>query len=156
MDIVQKTISPLDTLFTRNVPHILEKIFFSLDYESYKKCLEVSNTLKELLLTESFKKKAALVYKLEISDDEIELRMQSYHGNIDAVKKLISSDLVDVNNADEIGRTPLHHAATGGHKEVIKVLLDGGADPNTPLSQYLREVALKLKWASRITETTQV
>ena len=26
-----------DTLLTRNVPHILEKIFFSLDYKSFQK-----------------------------------------------------------------------------------------------------------------------
>ena len=32
-----------DTLFAINIPHIFEKIFFSLDYKSYKKCFEVSN-----------------------------------------------------------------------------------------------------------------
>ena len=33
-----------EILFNRQVPHIVEKIFFSLDYESLKKCLEVCNT----------------------------------------------------------------------------------------------------------------
>ena len=49
--------SGFDKLFSMNVPHILEKIFFSLDYESYKKCLEVSYAWNKLLESESYQKK---------------------------------------------------------------------------------------------------
>ena len=35
-------VSKFDKLLTRNVPHILEKIFLSLDYNTFKKCQEVS------------------------------------------------------------------------------------------------------------------
>ena len=38
-----------DKLFTNSVPHILEKVFFSLDYNSFKSCLEVSRTWNEQL-----------------------------------------------------------------------------------------------------------
>ena len=47
-----------DTLFTKHVPHILEKIFLSLDYESFKSCCQASNAWKKVLTSESFQSKA--------------------------------------------------------------------------------------------------
>ena len=41
-------------LFTRSVPHILEKIFFSLDYESFMRCSEVNKTWNDLLTSEPY------------------------------------------------------------------------------------------------------
>ena len=55
-----------DKIFLKNVPHILEIIFFSLDFESYKKCLEVNNTWKELLTSESYQTKGKIVFHQEI------------------------------------------------------------------------------------------
>ena len=49
-------ISPFDLLFKKNVPHILEKIFLYLDYESYKSCLMVDKTWNHFLTSESFKR----------------------------------------------------------------------------------------------------
>merc|ERR1712154_732796 len=46
--------SPLTMLFTRSVPHILEKIFFSLDYESFVRCSEVNRTWNGLLTSEPY------------------------------------------------------------------------------------------------------
>ena len=43
-----------DTLFGRSVPHILEGIFFSLDYKSFKNCMDVNKRWNELLLTGLF------------------------------------------------------------------------------------------------------
>ena len=43
-----------DRLFTKSVLHIHEKIFFSVDYKSFKKCLEVSKSWNDLLTSESF------------------------------------------------------------------------------------------------------
>ena len=53
---------PLDELFTRNVPHILENIFFSLDYESFKTCMEVNKGWHELLTSRFYNKKALLLF----------------------------------------------------------------------------------------------
>ena len=33
-----------DKVLSKNVPHILEKIFFSLDYNSFISCQDVCNT----------------------------------------------------------------------------------------------------------------
>ena len=43
-----------EKLFTRNVPHILEKIYFSLDYRSFKSALRVNKTWNETLSTEPY------------------------------------------------------------------------------------------------------
>ena len=48
--------SPFDKLFTRNVPHIYEKIFLSLDYYSFKSCLMVNKKWNQVLTSESFQK----------------------------------------------------------------------------------------------------
>ena len=124
MDTYEKTKSPFDTIFKRNMPHILEKIFFYLDFESYLKCIEVKNTWKNMLLSDSFQKRAKKLYR-----PEEKLRNLSFAGNSDAVHKLVSCGLVDVNCQNESGKTPLHYALMGTH-EATKVLLDLGADPN--------------------------
>lgn len=54
-----------DLLFNKNVPHILEKIFFNLeDYDSFMACLDVSKAWRGLFSSELFKKRAKyLLYK---------------------------------------------------------------------------------------------
>ena len=129
MDIDEKTESPFDPIFQRNVPHILEKIFFYLDYESYLKCTEVTKTWKKMLLSESFQRRAKIVYKKDILIDQDKFFHFSYVGDSGAVDKFISCRLVDVNSETLSGKTALHYALMGTH-EVIKMLLDAGADPN--------------------------
>ena len=135
--------SAFDILFAKNVPHILEMIFFSLDYESYNKCLEVNNTWKQLLTSESYHKKGKIVFSQELIDLEKKLMQASSDGNVLKVRQVISCRMVNVNcllrDVDRIQiahtwihrmkKTPLHEAASGGHQEVVKVLLDGGGDP---------------------------
>ena len=43
------------TLFNKSVPHVFEKIFFSLDYDSFLACGNVSKSWNELLSTESYR-----------------------------------------------------------------------------------------------------
>ena len=49
-------------MFTRNVPHILEKIFLSLDYESYESAGNVSTVWYNLLTSKNHQRKAKIVY----------------------------------------------------------------------------------------------
>ena len=83
-----------DTLFTRNVPHILEKIFFSLDYASFKNCLEVNEPWRDLLTSESFLRKGKSVF---CEDIHRELRLGASSGNVDTIIRVFSSFKADVN-----------------------------------------------------------
>ena len=56
------------------------------------------------------------------------LQTDAVDGNEDAICLHIRRD-EDVNSRDEAGRTPLLLAASRGHFEVCKLLLDAGADP---------------------------
>ena len=61
--------SAFDMLFNKSVPHILERIFFCLDHESFRNCLEVSNIWHELLTSEIYQKKIKAQYQKEITED---------------------------------------------------------------------------------------
>ena len=64
-----------DILFAKNVPHILEKIFLSLDYESFKNCVKVNDAWKNLLTSEAFKRKWMIVYQEAMLTEEKFLRL---------------------------------------------------------------------------------
>ena len=72
-----------DKILAKNVPHILEAIFFSLDYESFKASFEVSNAWNELLTSGSFQKKVRCVFQDEILEDERKLWLVSSEGKLD-------------------------------------------------------------------------
>ena len=119
--------SVFNELSTKNVPHILENIFLYLDYESYKNCLRVSISWNKLLSQASFRKKAKLVLKEGIQKDRKKLWYASKQGNVEEVKDILSSALVGT-HYKMYGSTPLNQAAYKGHKDVVKMFLERGAD----------------------------
>ena len=123
----------LDTLFKMSLPHILEKIFLSLDFESCKTCYEVNKEWKELITSKYFQEKAKIQFELDIEDDEMRLCEMSGRGESAEVRRLLSFGLVDVNYVGWVyNSTPLNGAAQSGHIDVVKLLLDEGADPSKP------------------------
>ena len=146
MDLDKKnTISTcaFNILFTKDVPHIHEKIFFSLDYESFKFCVKVCKTWCRLITSESFLERAKSHF-IEIERDEHLLWLASKGGKIKEVGHLLSTWILDVNckfdekiffsmnlNQDYESRrlnTPLHRAARCNQKGMVQLLLDNGAD----------------------------
>ncbi len=61
-------------------------------------------------------------------------------GNIDRVKQVLASEKV---GPDELANA-LGIAANRGHREAMKLLLNAGADPNRPCTQFEREVPLRM------------
>ena len=55
----------------------------------------------------------------------MKLREAIREGDIEAVKQHLAAG-TDVNAKDEKGLTPLHLAASWGHKEVAELLIDNG------------------------------
>ena len=85
-----------DIIFRKNVPHILENIFFSLDYQSFKKCMDVNRTWRELLSTPSYQKELEKML-IEKNKNEELLYFAAKEGKTKEVRELISSHRVDVN-----------------------------------------------------------
>ena len=120
-----------DILFSRNVPHILDIIFFSLDYKSFKTCMKVCIAWNDLLKSEVYKIKGKTFFHEEILKDEKRLLYASRLGYIKTVKKLLDTEMVDVNCvAGNHYQTPLCEAAYYGHKNIAMFLIDRGADLN--------------------------
>ena len=125
-----QTMCPFDKLFTKNRPHILERICLYLDYESFKRCLKVSKTWNDLLTSEAYLRKVKQMFKAEILSDQENLCYASRAGNAVEIRRLISSGLTDVNAAIWANTTPLHVAVKADHIDIVKLLLENGADPN--------------------------
>ena len=87
-------------LFTKNVPHILERIFFSFDYDSFKTSfktwLNVSIAWNKLLMSEPFQTRMKSVFKKELLWEEYKLLKATKMGEAEKVKRLLSSGMVDV------------------------------------------------------------
>jgi len=130
-----------DSLFNMNVPHILENIFFSLDYKSFTTCKTVNKAWNILFSTTRYQKHLKKK-EIEKRRDEEKLFKAASRGKVEVVRRLIYDHMVDVNfimKKKEL-RTPMAEASYKGHISVVKILLEAGADiekgderKNTPL-----------------------
>ena len=128
MDVRSKGCS-FNTLLSKNVPHIFERIFLSLDYESFITCSEVNVALKEMLTSEPFLRKAKSVFYMEMLENEKKMMRASREGNVEDVRRLLSTRMVDVNCAGGRNQsTPLCEAIYHGNMDMVQILLDHGAD----------------------------
>ena len=119
-----------DTLFARNLPHILEKIFSSLDYKSFKTSMQVNKTWWRLLSTTTYKKIWEEILNEKRGNEE-KLLWASMHGDINEVMKLINDGNLEVDCEPLVGHnTPLIEATRKSHKGVVKLLIDAGANVN--------------------------
>lgn len=57
-------------------------------------------------------------------------------GALDSVKAILEAGTGLVNQKDRTGATALHHAALNGHKDIVRLLIERGADPNSRDGEY--------------------
>lgn len=57
-------------------------------------------------------------------------------GNVEDVRAIVESHVELINQRDQLGATALHHAAFGGHRSVVQVLVAQGAEINAADSQF--------------------
>ena len=86
------------------MPHILEDIFFLLDYNSYKSCMKVSRSWKDLLTSESFLKRGKSAFHDNI---KLELRSATIYGNVGVMRDIFSTFDVDRNILTDKNDSPL-------------------------------------------------
>ena len=117
----------IDQLFSRNIPHISEKIFSNLDYDSLMASRRVNKVWKELLSSKRCLKMAREKLE-EKKNNERRLCKSSRSGNVMEVRNLLS---LGVNpNCEYDNRTPLVDAMVKRHSKVVKILLNAGANPD--------------------------
>ena len=114
----------IDRLFTRSVPHILENIFFRLDYTSFSKCREVCKGWNELFTSDLYRKEGE-----DILRDERLVLNASRDGNVAEVKRLLLKG-VSPNFKDHLGSTSLTEATIRRDTNMIEWLLNMGANPD--------------------------
>jgi hypothetical protein len=57
-------------------------------------------------------------------------------GNIADVRAIAQQHAEVINQRDKFGATALHHAAFGGHRDVVRVLVEHGAEVNAADSEF--------------------
>jgi len=70
------------------------------------------------------------------------------HGRLDLAKELIETDPELVNSVDEDNYTPLHRAAYNNHVDIIKYLLEHGANAHAWTSEGWEPLHSACKWGN--------
>ena len=122
-------------MLAKNVPLIHEKIILFLDYETFKKSGDVCKPWRDLHASETMQRKAKYVYSQEMKEEkEMKLLKAAWLGDAKEVSHLLSMG-ISPNYVDKGGRTAIWYANRSYHVEVVKLLLNAGAnrhDMNLP------------------------
>ncbi len=78
----------------------------------------------------------------------VDIREAVRNGSAEDVRKLIAKDTSLINDVDDAGDTPLHHACRGGHSNIVSLLVEVGADLDVANGQAmtpLRQAVYSMK-----------
>ena len=119
-----------DRLTRKNIPHVLETIFFALDYDSYINCRAVCKSWNQLFCSDLYE--ARVMEKLvEKKKNQRKLYRYSREGKVEEVRSILSTGINPNSSFTDANIIiPLFAAIHGDHAAVVKLLLNMGADPN--------------------------
>ena len=150
MDTSHPDTCEFDRLFSRNIPHVLEKIFFSLDLASFKNCRKVSSSWNELFMTESYCAKGSQL-TLEMKQNQMKLLEAIDKGRFEEhseestqeVQRLLS---LGVNPDGDDNASPLCEHVTpqeSNHQiQIVEMMLMA---PKTPMCEHTIPLCLAAK-----------
>jgi len=123
--------SEFEKLYTKSVPHILEGIFFSLDYDTFVTCRKVCRVWRELNSSDRYQKMAEILLD-EKKKNEEKLWQCSKDGKVEDVNRLLKEGVKPncIYLKGLIESSPLEIATFYEHIDVARLLLSMGADPN--------------------------
>ena len=94
--------SLLNQLFSSNIPHILEAIFFNLDSESFKKCKEVCKTWNELLSSAPYQRRLEnIMWQEAIESDDINKMRAHVRWQRKQIRRLLKRKLSSMENSSK-------------------------------------------------------
>ena len=124
-----------ESLLSRNLPHVLQKILLYLDYESFKACHKVNRALNSLITSKSFQKKAISIFKAGMEQDIERLLNASWSNKTHEVACILSTGFIRVDCEGKDGSTSLCVAVCHSSNDVVNLLIQRGADPNKPINK---------------------
>ena len=93
-------------------------------------------------MSELVQRRAKDIFSVEIEEDEMKLVLAAREGRITIIIGLLSTNMVKINmlsnlenqdfEEDTDAATPLFEAAKNGHTDIVRLLLDKGAQPDIP------------------------
>lgn len=113
-----------------------------LDYRYGKSALHKAVEKNNQEMVEYLLKNGADI-NLNIRANNTALHLAAWHGYASLVEYLIANNARMTTNKK--GMSPLHMASHRGHEEVVKVLIDAGADINAKTLAYKTPLSIALK-----------
>lgn len=82
------------------------------------------------------------------------LQMVSTHGQLEIIKILLQSEVLEIDDTDFHGTTAVHEAAFFGHSKCVEALLEHGADPD--IADKLNRISLHTAARKGLAEVVRV
>lgn len=88
------------------------------------------------------------IFSVSLETLQKEILWASNEGKADLVESILMRDPSCINSRDEDGYTPLHRACYSNHLEIVKILLQYGADVNAKTEYGWTPLHSAVKWSN--------